>query len=89
MRRPLRPAAPKAAEESRCETVGGALFGRKAQLAAPVLPGDGALFGSGGGEGKSSAAFGAACAHQTLLIEHTVAETLLKEVWVSTHLRGP
>ncbi|KAK7121025.1 hypothetical protein R3I94_020862 [Phoxinus phoxinus] len=103
---------PKAAEEKRWETVGSALFGRKVSRAAPTVSGGGALCGSGGGEGKSSAAFGAACAHQTLLIEHTVrqswsgnilyaaicvnfynkpgvAEALPKEVWISTHLRGP
>ncbi|TRY60836.1 hypothetical protein DNTS_026776, partial [Danionella cerebrum] len=37
---------------------------------APPCAANGALFGSGGGEGQSSAAFRAACAHQTLLIEH-------------------
>lgn len=66
---------PKAAEEKRWETVGGALFGRKVSRAAPAVSGGGALCGSGGGEGKSSAAFGAACAHQTLLNEHTVRQT--------------
>lgn len=47
----------------------------------------GALFGSRGGEGESSAAFGAACAHQTLLIEHTVRQSWSGNIFLCRNMR--
>ncbi len=87
MRTHPRPAEPNAAEESRRERVGGALFGRKTSRTSPVRPGRGALYGSAEGEGKSAAAFGAACAHQTLLIEHTVRQSWSGNTFLCRNMR--
>lgn len=69
------PVRSKAAEEARQKTIRAPLFGRKVGCAAPVASAGGAQFGNGEREGWSSAAFGAACAHQTLLIEQTVKQS--------------